>query len=180
MVNKPLSQAIKNIKLIVSDVDGVLTDGRILISSDQVESKFFNVEDGTGAALAHYAKIPIALISGRYSESTKIRAKELNIKHCIQGVLDKKNKLLELKEIYNVSLEEIAYIGDSLVDIPVLEIVGCPITVINGHEEAKKRALFITKKIGGEGVLLEVVEKILMEQSRYIQILNIMKKDKFD
>ena len=69
----------EKIKLLVSDVDGVLTDGKILISSSGIESKFFNVEDGTGAALAHYADLPIALISGRYSKCTSIRAKELKI-----------------------------------------------------------------------------------------------------
>ena len=79
----------EKIKLLISDVDGVLTDGKILISSNGEESKFFNVEDGTGAALAYYADLPIALISGRLSECTSIRANELNIKHCFQNTLPK-------------------------------------------------------------------------------------------
>ncbi len=170
----------EKIKLIISDVDGVLTDGRILVSSDSTESKFFHVEDGTAAALASYANIPIALISGRYSESTKIRAKELNIEHCYQDVLNKKSILDKLINIYSVDYSEVAYIGDSLVDIPVLSVVGLPISLPSAHKLAKDCSVYITKKDGGEGVLLEVVEEILKKQNRFNEIFNLMKKDKFD
>ena len=170
----------EKIKLIISDVDGVLTDGKILISSDSKESKFFHVEDGTAAALAHYANIPIALISGRYSESTKIRAEELKIEHCYQGVLNKKSILDKLIKLYSVNYDEVAYIGDSLVDIPVLSVVGLPISLPSAHKLAQDSSIYITKKDGGEGVLLEVIEKILKEQNRFDDVLNIMKKDKFD
>ena len=179
MTSSNPSKSLKNVKLLVSDVDGVLTDGKLLISSNNTESKFFSVEDATGVALAEYAKLPIALISGRYSNTTEIRAKELKIEYCYQGVLDKKNKLFELLEIYNVTLDEVAYIGDSLVDIPVLEIVGCPISVPNGHCNAKDRALFITENFGGGGVLFEVIEKILIAQGKYEKILELMKKERF-
>ena len=170
----------EKIKLIISDVDGVLTDGRILINSDSTESKFFHVEDGTAAALANYANIPIALISGRYSESTKIRAKELNIEHCYQDVLNKKFILDKLIDIYSVKYDEVAYIGDSLVDIPVLSVVGLPISLPSAHKLAQDCSVYITKKDGGEGVLLEVVENILKKQNRFDETLNLMKKDKFD
>ena len=179
MTNSDLSKLFQNVKLLVSDVDGVLTDGKLLISSDNTESKFFSVEDATGVALAQYAKLPIALISGRYSNTTEIRAEELKIDYCYQGVLDKKNKLFELLKIYNVTLDEVAYIGDSLVDVPVLEIVGCPISVPNGHCNAKNKALFITGNSGGEGVLFEVIEKILLEQGKYKKILELMKNERF-
>ena len=167
------------IKLLISDVDGVLTDGKILISSNGSESKFFNVEDGTGAALAYYADLPIALISGRFSECTSIRANELNIKHCFQNTLNKTEKLHELMNIYSAEYEEIAYIGDSLVDIPVMKLVALPIAVPNAQDLNKKHSVYITEKSGGEGVLLEVVEKILMFQNRYKEVLDIMEKDKF-
>ena len=180
MITNNFSSSIKKIKLLVTDVDGVLTDGKILINSDKTETKIFNVEDGTAAALAYYAKLPIALISGRYSKCTEIRAAELKIKYCFQNTLNKKKVLNQLKEIYSVDYEEIAYIGDSLVDIPVLKIVGYPISVPDSHELAKKEALSITKKKGGEGVLLEVVEKILKEQERYEDVLQLMKNDKFE
>ena len=179
MNQNKFQNVINKIKLLVSDVDGVLTDGKILISSNSEESKFFNVEDGTGAAIARYANLPIALISGRYSKSTSIRAKELQIDHCYQDTLNKTKVLHELMEIYSVSYDEIAYIGDSLVDIPVMELVALPITVPNAHEMNKKIALYTTSKCGGEGVLFEVVEKILIYQNKYHDILDKMKKDKF-
>jgi len=174
-----LKTSIDKIKLLISDVDGVLTDGKILVSSSGYESKFFNVEDGTAVALANYANIPIALISGRYSKTTEIRAKELNIKHCFQDTLNKTKKLHELMEIYSLNYDQIAYIGDSLVDLPVMKLVGLPITVPNANDLNKKHAAFITNKLGGQGVLLEVVEKILMYQDRYDKVLDMMKKDKF-
>ena len=180
MIDKNLQNAIKKIKLLVSDVDGVLTDGKILISADGMESKFFSVEDGTGAALARYAGIPIALISGRYSKCTEIRAGELKIEHCFQKTLNKKIILDKLTQIYSVRYDKIAYIGDSLVDLPLLKIVGFPISVSNGHIKAKNRASYITSKLGGEGVLLEVIELILECQGRYDGILKQMKEKEFE
>ena len=180
MIENNLHNLIQDIKLIVTDVDGVLTDGKILIDSNGIESKFFNVEDGTGSALARYADLPIALISGRYSKSTEIRSKELNIKHCFQGCLNKVEKINELLKIYSLDYHEVAYIGDSLVDIPVMKIIGFPITVPNSHPLNKKHALYVSKKRGGDGVLFEVVEKILMVQDRYDDVMKKMKKDVFE
>lgn len=171
---------IRKIKLLISDVDGILTDGKILIGSDNTESKFFNVEDGTGAALAYFAKIPIALISGRYSKCTEIRASELKVEHCFQNTLNKTKVLHKLMKIYSVEYNEIAYIGDSLVDIPVLNRVGYPISVPNAHGLAKKSALHITKKSGGQGVLLEVVELILKSRGQYDNVLELMSREKFE
>ena len=168
-----------NIKLLVCDVDGVLTDGKIIISSEGSESKSFSVEDGTGVAIAKYANLPIALLSGRYSKATEIRSKELNITHCIQGYLDKKNKLKELCKEYEISLKQVAYVGDGLVDIPVLEIVGLPISVPNAHPDVIKKTKHTTDAKGGEGVLHEVVEMILKNQNKYYKTLDIMKQKKF-
>ena len=92
MKSKNESNILQKVKLLILDVDGVLTNGQIIISSNGEESKSFCVEDGTGAAIAKYANFPIVWLSGRYSKSTKIRADELEISCCIQGVLDKKNK----------------------------------------------------------------------------------------
>ena len=175
-----LPDIVKNIKLLISDVDGVLTDGKILINSNNAESKLFNVEDGTGVALARYANLPIALISGRYSEATTIRAKELGIEHCFQNTLNKKSMLDKILKIYSFEYKEVAYIGDSLVDLPLLKIVGLPISVPNAHELSKKNAIYITKKNGGDGVLLEVVEIILKSQDKYEDTLELMRKDKFE
>ena len=174
---KNISAQFKKVELIVSDVDGVLTDGTIIVSSTGDESKTFCIEDGTGVALAHYASLPLALLSGRFSKATSIRAKELNIKHCIQGFLNKKQKIKELCSDLKVPLENVAYIGDGLVDVPVLDIVGCPISVPNAHPSAKTKSIYITGKNGGDGVLYEVVEKILIEKNIYKKTIQIMKDD---
>ena len=180
MIKDNLIPKITNIKLLVSDVDGVLTDGKILISSNKIESKFFNIEDGTGAALARYADLPIALISGRYSKCTEIRAKELKIDYYFQNTLNKKKIIDQLISIYSINYDEIAYIGDSLVDLPVLKIVGFPICVPNSHKLVEKTSEYITHKQGGDGILLEVVELILNIQKKYNDVLKKMKKEKFE
>ena len=172
-------QSCSNIKLLITDVDGVLTDGKILISSDGSESKIFCVEDGTGFAIAKFAKLPVIFLSGRYSKSTDIRAEELLVEACIQGCLDKRKKIYEIIQERNLSLSNIAYIGDGLVDVPVLEVVGLPIGVNNAHPLVKKSAKYITKVNGGEGVISEVVEYILVNQNRYEETIEIMKKEVF-
>ena len=179
MLNKNLSEKFKKVKLLLSDVDGVLTDGKIIISSDGNEYKSFSVEDGTGVAIAKFANLDIGFISGRYSKSTEIRAKELDIKYCYQGFLNKKKILVKICKELNIILEQVCYIGDGLVDIPVLELVGCPVSVPNGHNFAKKKSIYITKAIGGEGVLNEMVELILVSQNKYNETLSIMRKEKF-
>lgn len=176
MQNTKLKNKIKKISLIISDVDGVLTDGSIFTGSDGAEFKKFNVEDGAGAAFSRLASIPIAIISGRHSDSTSIRAKELKIEHCFQGSLDKTTPYNKLCHIYNVKPENIAYIGDGLIDIPVMLESGIAVAPQNAHQSVKDISDYITEKSGGEGVLREVVEWILKEQNIYDQILNKMKE----
>ena len=179
MKNNNESNILKNAKLLILDVDGVLTDGKIYICSNGEESKAFCIEDGTGAAIAKFAKFPLIWLSGRYSKCTTIRADELKIDSCIQGVLDKKNQLPDICKNFDISLDEVAYVGDGLVDIPVLDVVGIPISVPNAHPEVRDRASIITECYGGEGVLSELVEKILKAQSKYFSTLEIMKEKKF-
>ena len=179
MLDNNIEDRIKKIKFLVSDVDGVLTDGKIYISSNGIESKTFCVEDGTGVAIAKCAGLDIAFISGRFSKSTEIRANELRIKYCIQGHLNKKNKLYELIDKLKIKPHQVAYIGDGLVDIPVLKIVGLPISVPNGHKDVQKYSLYVTKKNGGDGVLQEVVELILKVQGSYVKTIQTMSKKVF-
>ena len=171
-----LNHKLKHIKLIVSDVDGILTDGTIFIG-EGVELKQFTVEDGAGAALARLAGIPVALISGRFSKATEIRAKEMKIEKCYQGSLDKLNPFNEICNHYNVSPFEVAYIGDGLIDIPVMEQVEVSITVPNAHPLVKEFATHETKRSGGEGVLLEAVEWILYAQNRHDDVIDKMRKE---
>ena len=179
MINQKINKKLEKINLIISDVDGVLTDGKIYISSNGDEMKNFCVEDGTGAALAKYGDINIALLSGRYSKATEVRAKELNIEQCFQGFLNKKDKFLEICKIFKELPENVAYIGDGIVDIPVFEIAGCSISVPNGHHTVKEKSLLITEKCGGDGVLYEVVELILKSKNQYEKVINKMKASVF-
>jgi len=175
MNNPELINKIKRIKLIISDVDGVLTDGSIFISGDGTEMKQFSVEDAAGCALSKHADLPIAFISGRYSEATTIRLKEMKIPHVYQGDLNKTPPFEELLEIYQVDLFEVAYIGDGLVDLPVMERCGLKVAPSNSHFLVLKIADYVTQKSGGEGALREMIEWILHGQKLYYPALEKMR-----
>jgi len=176
MKNKLNLKAIKNIKILISDVDGVLTDGTIILGSDGTEFKQFSVEDGAGAAYARLANIPIALISGRFSLCTSRRASEMGIKDYYQGKLNKLDAYNEILDKYKLSDKEVAYIGDGLIDVPILSKVGFPCTVPNAHEKVLSVSDYITVKRGGDGALREVVELILKKQGIYDKIYDKMHK----
>ena len=141
MIRQPRVEQIK--KIIVTDVDGVLTDGKIYIDNHKNEIKNFHVDDGAGAALARLANIPVAFLSGRYSESTSIRAKELKILFSIQGVLDKITAYKEIISYYKLKKENVCYIGDGLIDIPPIIESGLSITVPNAHSKIKNILLIL-------------------------------------
>ena len=179
MTNKASQKKNKDIKLLVSDVDGVLTDGTIYIGSDGTEFKNFSVEDGAGAAYARMAALPIALISGRFSLCTLLRSKEMGIEHCYQGKLNKVDSYEELKEIFNVSDNQIAYIGDGLIDIPLLKRAGLPCSVPGAHEKVKSLCEYITSRQGGRGAFREVVELILTQKGVYDKVYKKMQSETY-
>jgi len=173
-MDKPLKEKVVQIKLVISDVDGVLTDGAIYKSGSD-EFKKFNVTDGSGMAVARAAELKIALISGRYSKATEIRAREMRIEDVYNGTLDKIKPYLELKQKYNVQDEEIAYIGDDIIDLPIMQKVGVPIAVNNAIDSVKSIALYVTKKNGGNGAFREAIDWIITTQGRYDEVLQIVK-----
>ena len=177
MTNKINQKVFKDIKLLISDVDGVLTDGTISISSDGKEFKSFSVEDGAGAAYARLAKLPIALISGRFSLCTLMRSKEMGIEHCYQGKLNKIDAYHELLELYKIKDKHAAYIGDGLIDIPILKRVGLAIAVPDAHKKVISVSDYITIKRGGHGALREAVELILTKKGIYGKIHEKMYKE---
>ena len=174
MKNKLNQKLIKNIKVLISDVDGVLTDGTISIGSDGTEYKRFSVEDGAGSAYARLANLPVALISGRFSLCTLRRADEMGIKHCYQGKLNKLDAYNEILNIYKVRDKEVAYIGDGLIDIPILSRVGFSCTVPDAHSKVLSISDFVTTKKGGHGAFREVVELILTNKGIYEKIYEKM------
>ena len=173
---------INKIKMIISDVDGVWTDGSIYkghSSTADIELKKFSVSDGAAVALIREAGLKLALISGRKSSATQSRASELKIKDVYNGTLNKIPPYEELKTKYTLCDEEIAYVGDDLIDIPIMEKVAFPIATNNASVSCKKAATYITKKNGGDGAFREAVEWILNEQGRLdIVIKSLQKKVK--
>ena len=165
---------LKKIKLIISDVDGVLTDGTIMKGGGNMELKRFCVQDGTAVAMVKAAGFDLAFISGRYSEATEIRMKELKISDVYNGTLNKLIPYRELKKKYQLKDDEIAYIGDDLIDIPVMKKVGLPVAVQNAYPDVKEKAVFVTKTRGGEGAFREFIDWMLMELGTYKKCLEDM------
>jgi len=165
---------LKKIKLIISDVDGVLTDGTVLKGGGNMELKRFCVQDGTAVAMVKAAGFDLAFISGRYSEATEIRMKELKISDVYNGTLNKLVPYRELKKKYQLKDDEIAYIGDDLIDIPVMKKVGLPAAVQNAYPDVKEKAVFVTKTRGGEGAFREFIDWMLMELGTYKKCLEDM------
>ncbi|MEE9572808.1 MAG: HAD hydrolase family protein [Candidatus Neomarinimicrobiota bacterium] len=175
-MNSEIKEKVGRIKLLISDVDGVLTDGAVYKNDSGDEYKKFSVSDGSGMAMARAAKLKIALISGRYSKTTEIRAKELHIEDVYNGILNKLEPLAELKQKYDLKDDEIAYIGDDIIDLPVMYKVGVPIAVNNAIDLVKTTAIYTTSKNGGDGALRETIDWILHGQDRYEDTLQIVKE----
>ncbi len=164
-----LKQIIKNIKFLILDVDGVLTDGSLFYSKDGEHIKRFNVRDGQGIKLAQSYSIEIALVSARNCPIVLNRFNELGVKHIYQHCYDKAKKIKELCAELNILIEQAAYIGDDILDVPVLEIIGLPVCPKDAHPSARSKAKLITEAKGGSGCVREVIDLILKEQGK-IQI----------
>lgn len=168
---------IKAVKAIFTDVDGVLTDGSIYLGADGHEMKRFTVEDGVGVALARQAGFYMALISGRESQATLTRARQLKIDEVYQGYLNKLEPFDLLLKKFSLLPEEVAYIGDGFVDMPVLERCGVPVSVPHAPPRVKDLAIYITTTAGGRGVFSEVVQWILNHQGRLEEVFAAMRTE---
>ncbi len=176
---KALNAKAQKIRMLLLDVDGVMTDGSVLLTSDSAELKRFHVHDGIGIALAKVAGILIGIVSGRESEAVRKRAEELGIDEIQQGSVDKEKSYEIILKKYGLKDEEVAYVGDDLLDIPILKRAGLSICVANGVEEAKKVSDYVTKKKGGEGAVREAVERILAGKGKRKEaILSLLKRAK--
>ena len=162
----------KKIKLIISDVDGVLTDGGIYIGEEGELFKAFNVKDGFGITLALRLGFKFAIITGRKSKQLEIRMKELGVSDVFQGKIDKRMAYSDIKEKYALADEEIAYIGDDIVDLPVMAQVGFPATVADAPSEVKNYSCVVSDLNGGHGAVREVIEFILKAQGLWQDVVN--------
>jgi len=162
---KLISRA-KAIKLLLLDVDGVLTDGHLYYGNNGEELKAFNIQDGLGIKLLQRNDVKVGIITGRSSELLARRAKELGIDLVVQGREDKLVALKEVLETHNYQMEEIAFLGDDLPDVAVIRRVGLGVAVANARRFVVENAVWQTKAGGGHGAVREVVEMILQAQDK--------------
>lgn len=154
----------KPIKLFLSDCDGCLTDGGMYYSETGDELKKFHTHDGMGFQLLHDKGILTGIITGESRQLNRKRGQKLQLDILEMGIKDKASKIKELCKKYNISLDEVAYVGDDLNDIEALEIVGWPCSVKNAVNEVKKAAVYISSKSGGNGAVREIIDYILSTQ----------------
>ena len=161
------------IKLLVLDVDGCLSDGKLIYSTDGSESKNFNVKDGLG--ISTWVKIgnKVAIITGRNSEIVQKRADELGIEYVYQGIKDKDRVLKELIESLNLSFDEVGAIGDDLNDYNMLSLVGRSFTPKNGTKEIKSIADTVLSFNGGDGAVREMIDTLVQENDQKEDFLGI-------
>jgi 3-deoxy-D-manno-octulosonate 8-phosphate phosphatase (KDO 8-P phosphatase) len=161
IMKKQITDKLKKIKVLLLDVDGVLTDGSIIYTSDGAELKIFNTHDGYGITKAIASGIRVGIITGRQSEPVGRRAKELGIVDLYQGSVDKMTPYEKIKKKYNLQDEEVAYVGDDMFDISLLSRVGFSAAPSSARREVKRVVTYITKASGGNGSVREVIDLIL-------------------
>jgi 3-deoxy-D-manno-octulosonate 8-phosphate phosphatase (KDO 8-P phosphatase) len=201
----------KKIKLVLFDVDGVLTDGKIwlfpapagahqntqaqagakadaggyaIVSQNMVEAKGFSAHDGTAISLARLGGLRTGLITKRISETVALRARDLRVDHVLQGIADKRTAFRDILQKEGLRPEEAAYVGDDIIDLPVMRECGLAIAVPNAREDVKDEAHLVTDHAGGDGALRDAVEYILRAQNkleaviaRYLEARGPVKKD---
>ncbi|HCX33915.1 MAG TPA: hypothetical protein DHV08_10395 [Rhodocyclaceae bacterium] len=166
MTNDIIERA-KKVKVLILDIDGVLTDGRIIYGIYGEELKFFDVQDGLGIMLLKRAGIPSVIITAKKSRIVKMRSKDLRIDKTYQGYPTKSIPFANALKRFKVKPEEACFIGDDIIDIPVLTRAGFSVAVPNAVEEVKKVAHYITAKTGGRGAVREVCDLILKAQDKW-------------
>lgn len=173
-MNMTLTEKLTKIKLIVMDVDGVLTDGGIILGNNHQEFKRFDVQDGFGLVLAREAGLKTAVITGKKSDVVQKRMADLRIDYVYQNMKQKLSAFDEILGALSLSSECVCAIGDDLLDIPMMNKAGVAVAVANARTEVKKAACYVTKTRGGYGAVREVIETILKSQNKWQDILQRM------
>lgn len=170
MINSQIVERARRVKLLITDIDGVMTDGRIVYSIYGDELKFFDVTDGFGISLLNRAGIKTVIITAKKSRIVKLRAKDLKVTKAYAGFLDKRIPFEDVLKRFKIPAEEICFIGDDLIDVPILKKVGFAVSVPNGIEEVKAIAHHITTKPGGRGAVREICDLILKSQGKWDEV----------
>jgi 3-deoxy-D-manno-octulosonate 8-phosphate phosphatase (KDO 8-P phosphatase) len=168
----------RKIKLLLFDVDGVLTDGKLYFPpsnagspTSAIEVKGFHAHDGASISLARLGGLKTGLITKRSSETVALRARDLKLEFIYQGVDDKRTCFEEVVERAGLQLEEAAFVGDDVIDLPAMRAGGLAIAVMNARAEVKKEAHYVTAHAGGEGALRDAVEFILKAQGKWKRVV---------
>ena len=188
----------KKIKLVLFDVDGVLTDGTIwvvpssaganpgsqaevavaaeaggfaVVSRNMTEAKGFHAHDGLGISLARLAGLKTGLITKRTSEAVRLRGRDLRMDYVFQGIADKRAALEEILQKESLTAEEVAYVGDDLIDLPIMQVCGLAFAVPNARQEVKNYAHVITEHAGGQGAARDAIEYVLRAQGKLDDVI---------
>ena len=184
-VDKKLAERIKKIQLLIIDTDGVMAKPFVIWSNDDMgkkrlfETKLFCVHDGSSCWVAKVAGLKLVLVSGRSSEAVYKRASRIKIDELYLDCINKLQVLEEIKNKYHISADEVAYIGDDFLDIPILDSVGLAIAVNDAVDEVKEVSHYITKKNGGEGAVAEAIRLILKVQNKWEKAMNDVIQDSY-
>ena len=157
----------KKIKLLILDIDGVLTDGGIYFDDTGKELKKFNSLDGHGINMLLSSGIEVGVITARSTASVRYRLKDLGVKHYYHGISDKSTALTELTDKLSMELSQVCYVGDDVIDLPVMTKVALPIAVANAHSFVKEYSILVSEKCGGSGAVREVCDFLLKSQGKY-------------
>ncbi len=171
-LTEELNEKARKIRLLLLDVDGVLTDGRIIYDSRGGDMKVFDVHDGLGVYLLKKSGIPAVLITAKSSGAIKPRARDMRVDAVLANVSPKSAALDKILKRYSISAEEVCFMGDDLVDLCLMKRVGLPIAVFNAASEIKQAAQYITLREGGRGAVREVAELILKAQGKWKQAVS--------
>jgi 3-deoxy-D-manno-octulosonate 8-phosphate phosphatase (KDO 8-P phosphatase) len=164
-------EKLKRIKLLLLDVDGVMTDGRVIYHDTGAETKIFHIKDGLGIKMLMDAGIEVGIVTGRASRALLHRCDNLGISLVFDQVLDKTSVLEVISKEKGVKAEHIAFVGDDLVDIPLMKKVGLSVAVADAHEIVLEHANMVTAAQGGAGAVREVCEAILKAQGLWDKVL---------
>ncbi len=161
----------KDVKLVILDVDGVMTDGRIVIDDNGLEQRNFDIKDGLGVVALQMTGVEVAIITSKKSGSVRHRAEELKIKRFHEGIRKKTEPYEQMLAEMGIGDDQVAYVGDDLVDLSMMKRVGLPIAVADAVDEVRKAAAFVTRARGGHGAVREAAEMILKAQGKWEAIL---------
>jgi len=175
-VDSEIIDRARKVRVLILDIDGVLTDGRIVYSPYGEELKFFDVQDGLGIVLLRRAGIESVIVTARRSRIVKSRCKDLAIRYLYYGY---PNKLIPFKKIvkrFRVMPEEVCFVGDDLIDLPILNRVGLAVTVPNAAEDVRAHAHYVTARPGGRGAVREICDIIMKSQNKWNLVTSLFFK----